>query len=162
MGKLWNALRAVMMVSKGVARRCALTGELIFETVMSLGAAPVASSGIEDDVEPISPAPAVDRLAAIRRLVCASATDTVYAAAFEGAPEDAVRWLSCQSRGQLAKIVCAGGGALTAHITGKMAIRGVVAYDRDSVAAYERVMRAPLIDDGIQHRVVFAPIGVAV
>lgn len=84
------------------------------------------------------------RLSAIRDLVLDYARNPkmpVSQMLRPGVSAEAVAWIRALDPVKLARIMWSSDTALTEHLAGKRSIRGLLAYDREAIAAYVRAKR---------------------
>lgn len=148
MRNLLAAIGRLLSSMRTVWEYCSKAGRLVARTFL----APFAGGGatLPDETPEGLPGPTSavqDGLANIRRLAGAMAADRVTAADLANVPDSRIEWLAAMDRGMLAKVLCADDAALKAHLTGRNAIRGVLAADRDSVTAYRNSMSVNMTDD---------------
>lgn len=141
---LLSIISAALGAMRTVFEKCARTGKWIVRTVTAPFA--VGGGAIQAD-DPAPQAPERDGLAVIRQLAGAIAGDRVTEADLAHVGDDKIEWLAAMDRRMLAKILYANDTALKAHIRGERNIRGVLAADRKSVAAYQYAMSVAVTDE---------------
>ncbi len=144
MKRLIAAIGAMLGALRQVTEWCWRTGKLVTRTVLAPFAGGGAPAGAIADDEPAVPAGVreSDELDGIRRLAGAMAADRVTEEDLEPVADSKIEWLAAMDRPMLARVLCADDQALRDHLRGERAIRGVLAADRESVAAYNRAMAA--------------------
>ena len=136
---IWSAMkRLARMVWVTVEIGGRLVSLLRYESGVEAAEPVAADAGQVVEVAPDQ------RLSAIRDLVLDHARNPkmpVSEMLRPGVSAEAVAWIRALDPVQLARITCSSDTALTEHLAGQRSIRGLLAYDREAVAAYVRAKR---------------------
>lgn len=144
MGRLLAAIARMLSALKTVWEWCAETGKLVARQVVTLGGL-FGGSAPEPVIEPPAPPrtdyrlPDMAKTKRIKRLAVAMDQPDVDAAVFVGVDDPVVTWLAAMDKPMRGLVAGASAMELEDHMKGRRSIRGLLAFDRASIAAWNEI-----------------------
>jgi hypothetical protein len=144
MGRLLAAIARALSALRTVWVWCAETGKMVAVQVVTLGGL-LGGGSAPDPEEPPAPVgpltnyrlPDVQKTKRIKRLAAAMDAPDIDASLFVGVDDPVVTWLAAMDPPMRSLVANAGAMQLEDHMKGRHPIRGLLAFDRESVAAWK-------------------------